>query len=153
MNSRFWPISMLPVVLLSSCGGDTGEQGGVAGPCAIFFNDPVLMISGASDSSTQSPIPEVELSAITVDGRLLDARVLALSPSKNVRQTANGLACTLPCGFSVTEGKYTMTATAVGYRPASVQLEAKYGSVVKASGGCPTTVSGPTSVALALQPR
>ncbi len=139
----------LLLISVAACGGTgSAEDDAVAGPCFVTYADPAFVISGARNSVTSAPIGAFALQGIKLDGAeyFLTLRQAAL---RNATIAGDTVQCATGCGFAVQEGSYTFTVSAPGYVSKSVEVNAKYSSVV---GSCPTSYSGPTSVSIALEP-
>lgn len=118
------------------------------------LEDGVVHITAARDLRTSAPIPEVRLSEFAVEGNLLPSLGDLLVAVPEVGITVRGpasdtLSCTPECAFGRRQGVYAFTATAPGYRPTRVQVDARFDRVVR---GCPVRASGGTRAAITLEP-
>lgn len=141
---------LLPLlgVALGACGGGSAADDGRAGPCVHFFAVPVLTLVAVTNAATGAVVAQVQLNQISIDGLPLDLVSLPAVAS-NVQPAGSGLRCTLPCGFSVTEGLHRFELSAAGFKPKGVSVQAVYPSF---TGGCPSRSSGSTPLSVSLEP-
>jgi hypothetical protein len=134
------------VLMITGCGFE--EEPG-AGPCVHQFLSPVLAIVSVSDSNTGGGLSKVTLGQLAIDGVPVRAETVA-EMSSNVVVDGGLLQCTVPCAFGTQEGIYTFVASAAGYKPADVSVEAQYTTFI---GGCPSSSSGSVNVSIVLAPE
>lgn len=150
------------LALLAGCGGGgstpadandpgAGSGGGVVGPCVHQFLEPVLQFDSAVRRDTRAAVPLVTLSGVTLNGAAVATEWL-MSGARNLipGASAGTLVCTLPCGLGTLEGRYAMDLTATGLMPQHVSVDARY---TRFSGGCPSSSSGGTHMALEWVPQ
>jgi hypothetical protein len=142
-------ICALAVLSLVACGGGRdADDDGVAGPCFVEYTSTVFTLVSAVNEVSAAPIPQVTLANITVGGVPLSLVTLPTQAS-NVRVSGATVQCTLPCGFSIQDGAYSMSVSAPGCATKTVVFTAGYTSHV---GSCPATVGGGSRISLALAP-
>ncbi len=119
------------------------------GPCIHTYEDPVLVIREVRGPQGILLSP-VTISGLAFAGRLVeDLAQYATPPGFNVQVVPEGLRCVVACGLGVSEGIYDLTVVALGYAPKVVRVDARYRNF---DGGCPSSNSGSTEVAVVLQP-
>ena len=123
---------------------------GSAGPCYHEYRDPVLLLEVRGSGRAGPVLSGVAVTAITIDGRPMVPAELSKPPSRGVTVSGDTLICQAGCGFGTSEGRYTMTLGLQGYRPATVQVDARYET---SKGGCPSYNAGPTRFTTALAPE
>jgi hypothetical protein len=150
MKHNVHQLALVIAAAVTACGGGGGNDtaNSAVGPCVVNYEEPILVITAASDAVSAAPVTEIALTDVKVNGVPLDLRVLGVT-TPNVRVVGSSLQCTLPCGFATTEGAYSATLTASGYQSSSLLVSAQYQSFV---GGCPAKYSGGKHVAVSLQP-
>lgn len=136
-------------LMMMACGGGEEREDILAGPCVHQFLSPVLTIEAVSGSNTAGSLSKVTLNQVVIGGVPVSAETLA-QVSSNVLVDGGSLRCTLPCAFGTTEGIYTFVASADGYKPTDVSVEARYTAFI---GGCPSINSGSVNVTIALVPE
>ncbi|MBV8659086.1 MAG: hypothetical protein JO142_14770 [Burkholderiales bacterium] len=145
MKTTFYFLLLLPIAI-AGCGGG-GTQDPAAGPCDLRYTEPVVLVTSATDAVTNHDLGAITISGVQIYGVAANLVVVAQT-SSSVSISDTNLRCTTPCGFGWTEGKYSFTAAAPGYQPATVTVDARYSS---RSGDCPLVMSGGTKVAIVLK--
>lgn len=141
-------ISLLSLAV-AACGGGA-EQSPVMDACLVTHTEPIVLITSATDTVSQQSLGTITLSNLQVNGMAVDLAALTAT-SFGVTVSGSSLQCTLPCGFSSMEGKYSFMAVAPGYQAAAVTVDAHYST--KSGGSCTLTLSGGTKVAVGLKPN
>lgn len=118
----------------------------MGGDCTGAFDfDPLITIASATDANSAAPLRNLTLSAFSINGNTIGIAQLK-TVSRNVVVTADSLQCAVSCAFSGTEGLYSFIASAQGYTPKLVSIDARYtyskeGCTTKAKGGPVLSIS------------
>jgi hypothetical protein len=116
------------------------------GPCVHEYHDPALVIETVGNPRP----PVVNLHGILIDGRDPGGLAPLLSgPSFGATAVGDTIRCVGRCGFGTTEGRFSFTATAAGFRPQQVEVNVRYRDL---DGGCPSSNAGSTEYRLGLSP-
>jgi len=156
MRSRRTLLLAIASIALAGCAGSS--PGAVNTRCSSImrFSGPALTLASANDSATGAAIATVVLSQITVDRAPVNlAQLLQDSQSTNLKSSADGLVCTLPCGLSSRQGTYSFQVSASGHLAATQTVVAKYENTSRGSSAenCAVTMSDGTVTNLSLQPE
>lgn len=115
------------------------------------FADPLFQITSVTDARTGSPLSRITLSEIKYAGTPVSPTTLLYDrTSFGVSAEGDTLACTVPCGFGVTEGRYEFKVTAPGYQPMRVAQDGRY---QRLQSECPRVYAGSTELRLSLEPQ
>jgi hypothetical protein len=117
-----------------------------AGPCEHTYRDPVLALTTATDAASGARITPLFLTAVSVGGQVQPIGYL-LATAFGAREQDDTLVCDVPCGFGTSEGRYAFTASAVGYAPRAIAVDARF---ARFEGGCPSFNEGSTRTSVAL---
>ena len=120
------------------------EFGG--GPCIHTYRDPVLAVTAATDGATGARIAPLFITSLTLGGQ---AQVVSyvMTTAFGTRAQGDTIVCDVPCGFGTSEGHYRFTASATGYAPRLITVDARF---ARFDGGCPSFNAGSTETAVSL---
>jgi hypothetical protein len=118
-----------------------------AGPCEHTYRDPVLAVTAATDEASRAPVTPVFITGVTVGGQLQPPSFLLIPPAFGARAQGDTIVCGVPCGFGTSEGRYAFVASAPGYAPRTIAVDARF---ARFDGGCPSFNEGSTRTAIAL---
>ena len=140
---------ILPV-LISGCIYDSTRMG----PCVHEYREPVLTITEVTDQNSQQLLQEVKITALK-RGNFeynLDPEngIFVLSMAENIEHESPLLICTIPCGFEIYEGTYTLQIEAEGYRDKTIETEATY---QRGGGSCPSFSDDGIKINFSLEPE
>lgn len=120
------------------------EFGG--GPCIHTYRDPVLAITAATDAAAGASIAPLFITGVTVGGQAQPVGYL-LATAFGTRAQGDTIVCGVPCGFGTSEGRYGFTASATGYAPRPITVDARF---ARFEGGCPSFNEGSTETSVSL---
>ena len=139
---------LLPLTLTACVEDDTG-------PCVHIIKDPILTITGVTESPGGAAVPKVLIDSVHYDDRLVENGYLIgeLSmtddPLSFGLETVNGqLECTPPCGFPGDQARIELFVNTPGYRDTVISVDASFATF---HGGCPSSTEDGTEIAIALQ--
>lgn len=118
-----------------------------AGPCSHTYRDPVLAIITASDAVTGARVSPLLITDVTAGGLPQSVGLLMALTNFGVEARGDTIVCGIPCGFGTREGAYDFTASAPGYAPRRVSVEASF---ARFHGGCPSYNAGSTRTGVRL---
>lgn len=137
--------ALLAAVALVSCSG--GSQ---TGPCNFVYEDAILHVRAATDSVSGAAIPRVRISDVRLNGAPVTRPEAVLTSLARGATVENGMiVCTVACEFGMDVGTYTFTASAPGYRSATVAVDGRYATNDL---GCPGRAAGGRQVDIVLAP-
>jgi hypothetical protein len=145
---RFVFSSVLMALISAGCGGG-GDSELAGSACTVKTEEPVLTIRSASNALSGSPISEITLSNIKVNGAQVESGALAVN-SNNVSVADGKLICTLPCAFGSNQSQLSFSATAGGFLAKEVAVDASYAVRVES---CPIVLRNGTKVDIVLNPN
>ncbi len=139
------PLLLLAPLFLFGCDGPS------TGFCQHISEDPVLVISAATDSITGEAIESVRLVELLVaaDEEFDEFFTMTRPPAYNIVREGSFYRCTVPCGFSSAVGRYSFGVVADGYTRRDVSVDADYEQFVP---GCPSRSRGSTEISVTLVP-
>jgi hypothetical protein len=123
-----------------------GCQEFAGGPCVHTYRDPVLAVTRATDGATGARIAPLFLTAVTVGGQAPGVSYL-LTTAFGARAQGDTIVCDVPCGFGTSEGRYGFTASATGYAPRLITVDARFARFDR---GCPSSNAGSTETSVSL---
>jgi len=126
------------------------------GPCEVEYKDPLLTIASARNKVSLQAVPVVTFQEIRFEGSAVrDLRFLTETgaPVGGVTAAGTSLTCALTCFFAASEGRYSMTVSAPGYRDTTVTVDGAYAIRERVNGGCPLRLSKGVSIDLSLSPQ
>ena len=127
---------VLGVFVLLVTGCDSTQT---AGTCQVEWEDPLIRITEAEDTSSNESIRELTLTDITRDGS--DVRVPLLSLRSGAEALSeDSLRCSIPCGFANDEGEYAFTVSAPDYQSKEVDLGKVEYNEREERGPCPAII-------------
>lgn len=146
------------VVLITplGCGGDGGGQG----PCEVSYGEPIVQITGVTDSASGEPVDEIELwdvinerdSGSTGTPEMYEPEnIFYVEGISEVEGEDGRFLCEIPCGFGNQDGVISFQFEAPGYQASSHSVEATYSG--SEGSGCPVTYTDGTKTTLELQPQ
>jgi len=150
MHAVCYTLRIATAFALTACGGGKEAEQPDVGFCGESTTlESLIMVSSATDSISMTPITDVVISEVVIDG--VQSSVDAMQTlSTGVQIAGSTLLCRIPCSFGLSEGDYAMSVTATGYKVSRLSFTAKYANVV---GGCVKTYSGSKRVTVALEPN
>ena len=133
---------LLPLLGLAAC------QGWMAGPCEHVFKDPVLVVQLDVVGPLRPGI--VALTDFRLNERSQPSPAYWTgAPAYRAQIQGDTLFCQATCGFSFDEGRYQFNASATGFDPRPVAVDARYQDF---DGGCPSSNRGSTRITVTLTP-
>ena len=141
MAATFAKLLPLPLLGLAGCQ--------VVGACEHVFKDPVLAVQLNAVGASRPGTPA--LTGFQLNGRSQPPTPdWTNAPAYRVQIRGDTLFCQATCGFSFNEGGYQFTASADGFAPRPVAVDARYQEF---DGGCPSSSQGSTRITLTLTPE
>jgi hypothetical protein len=132
-----------PMFLLSSCKS-------VSGPCIHTYRSPIVEVESAFVIGTNEPVTELVIHGVTLDGDSVELRNLATPPAHGVVLRDDVLVCTIPCGFGIQAGHYSILLEGGGQPTRFIDVDARYRVF---HGGCPSYNDGGTAITVDLGVR
>lgn len=132
-----------------SSAGNT-DNGQPVGPCAYFYDDPIVTLQSAKVSSRDKTLAGFHIAEIKRSGKTLNFHSQVTENPVNLSIDSDGIGgyCTLPCGFSYLPGDYTVTIDEPDYKTVTIEFPAKYH---RTENGCPGLLSNGTLINLTLE--
>ena len=128
--------------ILGACDGTS------VGPCIHVYREAVLQVVAVRDTEDNTPLPNVVVRHVRINGREQNLMFLVAGPSYGVELRGDSLVGRVPCGFGTQEGNYVFTVSAPGYPPQERGCEARYRVF---HGGCPSYNDGGVPITLGLR--
>lgn len=143
-------ILVLPVI--HGCGGGNSNEDNLNCIEVVHYDDPLVIISSAIDSSTDEPLAQVELSKLMRENLPKNFDHLKDEYLNRIDIVDKGerAICTLPCSLLTSEGKYSMEVSATAYTSKIITFDAQYDHFDASS--CTGTYSGSYVLNLVLDP-
>jgi hypothetical protein len=133
---------LLLTFLQLSCKPDGG-----IGPCVHIYEEPILHIEWARNSSTGSYLRTIVLSDIMIDSTKQDPFWL-VTESRNVAVLDSTLVCNPPCAFGTQPGRYLLRVSGNGVRDTVIVCDPSYKIN---NGGCPSSSNGGLRITIDLR--
>ncbi len=152
--------SLTCVFIIAACGSDlkknadTGTNDDeVICPDEVVFEDPLVRVVSATDSSSDDSLVQVTFSELTLNQESYDFDEMHSSSIESLDISSDGKSaiCTIPCGLFSAQGEYSMVVTAPAFEPKRIEFEPDYES----DGGppCRNKFSGSHELSIALDPE